>query len=164
MIVRPEAEGDAAAIHAVTEAAFEGHPHSDGSEPAIVDRLRKARALHLSLVAEDSGVIVGHVAFSRVGIAGETGDWFGLGPVSVLPTGQGTGVGSALIREGLERLQAEGAAGCVVAGDAGYYRRFGFRHDAHFTLEDMPPEYFLILAFIEVYAGGAVSYHQAFYG
>jgi putative acetyltransferase len=126
--LRPEQPGDESAISAVTEAAFTGHPHSDGSEVGIVERLRGAGALTISLVAEDAGQIVGHAAFSPVTIADGTTGWFGLGPVSVQPGRQREGIGSALIRAGLEQLRQAGAAGCVVLGDPAYYGRFGYSH------------------------------------
>ena len=77
---------------------------------------RCARALTLSLVAHEDGRQVGHAAFSPVTIGDGSADWCGLGPVAVLPGMQGRGVGAALIREGLARLRALGAAGCVVMG------------------------------------------------
>ena len=62
--IRDEKTGDAAAIHDLTSAAFEGMPHSDGSEPRIVDQLREDGDLTLSLVAERDDEIIGHIAFS----------------------------------------------------------------------------------------------------
>ncbi|MDX3924901.1 MAG: N-acetyltransferase [Shinella sp.] len=164
MIIRPETPADVAAIHDLTTTAFEGQPHSDGSEPHIIDRLRAAGALTLSLVAEEDRAIIGHVAFSPVTISGKADGWFGLGPVSVAPVRQREGVGSALIREGLSRLRTGGAKGCVLVGAPGYYKRFGFEHDPAFTLEGYPPEYFLRVAFSPVYEGGPVAYHPAFFG
>ncbi|OHV81190.1 GNAT family N-acetyltransferase [Rhizobium sp. LCM 4573] len=163
MIIRPENLGDEAAIHSVTELAFSGHPHSDGSEPLIVDRLRKAGALVLSLVADEGGEILGHVAFSRVEISDGVMDWYGMGPVSVHPQRQGEGIGSALIRKGLEELRAIGAAGCVVAGDPAYYGRFGFTRNDDLVLPDFPPDYFMALALHGPMASGIVAYHKAFY-
>lgn len=84
--VRDEAPGDEAAIAAVTAAAFRGAPHSDGSEAEIIERLRVAGDLAVSLVAVDAdGAIVGHVAFSPVTISDGTSGWYGLGPVSSFP-------------------------------------------------------------------------------
>ena len=164
MIIRPENPGDEAAIHSVTELAFAGHPHSDGSEPLIVDRLRKAGALAFSVVAEEEGKILGHAAFSRVQISDDAADWYGLGPVSVHPQRQGEGIGSALIRKGLDELRAIGAKGCVVAGDPAYYGRFGFNRNDELVLPDFPPDYFMALALHGSMASGIVTYHKAFYG
>ncbi|HXV31231.1 MAG TPA: GNAT family N-acetyltransferase, partial [Sinorhizobium sp.] len=63
MIIRPERDGDRGAIRAVTAAAFAGHPYSDQTEPLIIERLRAGGALSLSLVAEEEGDVIGHVAF-----------------------------------------------------------------------------------------------------
>ena len=161
--VRDEAPGDEAAIAAVTAAAFRGAPHSDGSEAEIIERLRVAGDLALSLVAVDAdGAIVGHVAFSPVTISDGTPGWYGLGPVSVVPSRQGTGIGSSLIRAGLERLRSAGARGCVVLGEPAFYARFGFRHDPRLVFPGPPPEYFLRLVFAGPEPRGAVGYSRAF--
>lgn len=163
MILRPESPADRAAIFSLTQMAFEGHPHSDGSEPLIIDALRDARALTLSIVADLEGQIVGHAAFSPVEWCEQAG-WFGLGPVSVLPQLQRRGIGQQLIESGLEQLRVIGASGCVVLGDPAYYGRFGFRQDARFTYRGAPAEYFGVLVFREPSAGlaGKVRYHPAF--
>ena len=161
-LIRPEAPADVAALAAVTEAAFLDAPHSDHNEQFILAGLRAAGALTISLVAEVHGIIVGHVALSPVSLSDGTPAWFGLGPVSVLPPWQGRGIGSALIKEALERLSARGASGCVVLGDPAYYRRFGFANDAGLVLPDVPPEYFMALAFRPPAPRGTVAYHPAF--
>jgi len=160
--LRAERSGDESAISAVIEAAFTGHPHSDGSEVGIVERLRAAGALTLSLVAEDAGQIVGHVAYSPVAIADGTPGWFGLGPVSVLPERQREGIGSALIRAGLEQLRQAAAAGCVVLGDPAYYSRFGYAHDPALTYPVPMPEAFQQLRFSGPSPRGEVAYNAAF--
>ncbi|WP_375691420.1 GNAT family N-acetyltransferase [Pseudooceanicola sp. LIPI14-2-Ac024] len=163
MIIRPEAAADAAAIRALTDAAFAGAPHSDGTEGAIVDRLRAENALSLSLVAETGREIVGHVAFSPVTVGNAAG-WYGLGPVSVRPDLQGTGIGSAMIRDGLDRLRAVGAPGCVVLGDPGYYGRFGFVPQNGLTFGGKASPYFNALPFGAEPPSGDAVYHAAFYG
>jgi putative acetyltransferase len=162
LIIRPEKETDAGAIFSLTAAAFQGHPHSQQTEQWIVNALREAGVLSLSLVAEQKGAVVGHVAFSPVGIADGSPDWYGLGPVSVLPTWQGRGVGTALIAEGLSRLQADGALGCVVLGEPAYYGRFGFFHHSALMLDGVPPDYFQAMPFGAHLAQGVVHYHAAF--
>jgi putative acetyltransferase len=162
MIIRPEIAEDAPAIRAVTAAAFKGAPYSSGTEAAIVDALRDAGALTLSLVAEEQGRIVGHVAFSPVTINGKAGGWFGLGPVSVEPAEQRRGIGQALIRDGLERLKSAGAEGCVLLGDPAYYGRFGFISDLRLRYGDVPPEYFQRLSFTGIEPEGEVAYHVGF--
>lgn len=161
MILRPETIADRAAIRALTAAAFDGHPHSDGSEPRIIDALRDAEALTLSLVAELEGQIVGHAAFSRVEWSDQAG-WFGLGPVSVAPVHQRQGIGRQLIETGLNALRGQGARGCVVMGDPAYYNRFGFIQDPRLTYPGPPPEYFMALGFSPITGAGDVRYHPAF--
>lgn len=169
MTIRPgitiidERDGDAAAIRDVTIRAFAEMPYSSGTEAAIVDALRKARALAVSLVAVEGGAVVGHIAFSRVTIDGKADDdWYGLGPVSVTPSRQRAGVGSALVREGIARLKALGAGGCVLAGDPVYYGRFGFRANPRLTYPDLPAQYFQALALVGEVPKGVVAYHPAF--
>ncbi len=62
-------------------------------------------ALSISLVAEINGQIVGHIAFSPITASDGTKDWYGLGPVSVLPDHQKQGAGKALINNGLSLLK-----------------------------------------------------------
>ncbi len=155
--IRPERSDDADAIRAVTRAAFAGAAHSSGTEAAIIDALRAAGVLTVSLVALQNGAIVGHVAFSPVTIDGQAGAWFGLGPVSVQPDRQRAGVGQALIRQGLDRLKHLNAEGCVVLGDPAYYGRFGFKSDPALRYADVPPEYFQWLAFAGAMSAGAMS-------
>ncbi|TAA61638.1 N-acetyltransferase [Shinella sp. JR1-6] len=164
IFLRPERPEDVDAIRMLTETAFKTAPHADGTEHIIIDRLRAAGALTLSLVMEADGAIVGHVAFSPVTVSDGSTDWYGLGPISVDPARQGEGIGGRLIGEGLQRLKALGAAGCVLLGDPAYYSRFGFVADPKLTLDGVPPEYFMRVAFSPVYGGGTVSYHPGFYG
>ena len=160
--IRSERAEDAPQIAAVTTAAFAGEPHSSGTEAAIVAGLRVAGALTVSLVAEDAGELLGHVAFSPVTIDGRSAGWFGLGPVSVRPDRQSVGVGRALIEAGLAELRAQGAKGCVVLGDPAYYGRFGFSCDPTLRYADAPAEYFQRLSFGAETPTGKVDYHPAF--
>jgi putative acetyltransferase len=160
--IRPEHSADAPIIGALITAAFKTAPHSSGTEAAIVDGLRAAGALGLSLVALVDGAIVGHVAFSPVRIDGRPTTWFGLGPVCVRPDRQRTGIGGQLIRTGLDRLKERGAGGCVLLGDPAYYRRFGFRGDTRLRYSHAPAEFFQRLAFAGPVPAGLVEYHGAF--
>ncbi|MGE6783031.1 GNAT family N-acetyltransferase [Ensifer adhaerens] len=162
MYVRHERAGDEEAIRDVTAAAFEGHPHSDQSEPFIIERLRAAGALSVSLVADMNEEIVGHIAFSPVTLTPEEPGWFGLGPVSVRPDVQAQGIGRQLILEGLEWLRAEGAAGCVVVGDPALYQKFGFRNEPALVFPGCAPQYFMALALSGAMAAGTIAYHPAF--
>lgn len=164
MIVRPERAGDEKAIGAVTAAAFADMPFSDQTEPLIIERLRAAGALAVSLVAEEKGEILGHVAFSPVSVSGGETGWYGLGPISVSPSRQRHGIGSSLVNAGIDRLRALGAAGCVLLGDPAYYRRFGFRLDHGLVLPDVPPGHFQALLLHGPDALGIVAFHPGFYG
>ncbi|MGE5563325.1 MAG: GNAT family N-acetyltransferase [Bacillota bacterium] len=162
MHIRFEQAGDEAAVSALIAEAFAGAEHSAGNEARIVEKLREAGALAVSLVATDEGRIIGHVAFSPVTIDGESGGWFGLGPLAVVPRRQRRGCGSALVSAGLAVLRERQAEGCVVLGEPGYYRRFGFEADPGLRLEGVPPAYFQRLQFSERSACGVVEYHPAF--
>lgn len=161
MHILPEAPGDRDAIFALTQAAFKDHPHSQQTEGYITNALREAGALTLSLVARVDGRVAGHVAFSPVTVSDGSADWYGLGPVAVLPELQGQGIGAALVRDGLERLKALGAAGCVVMGDPAYYGRFGFAQMPGLTYPGVPPEYFMAQVYTRP-AQGQVAYHPGF--
>ena len=132
--LRHETADDIAAIEAVTTAAFADAPHTSHTEQFIVRALRAANELTLSIVAEEHGRVVGHVALSPVTITHEhrrkTEGWYGLGPISVLPPRQGRGIGSRLMEQALSELRAMQAAGCVLLGDPTYYTRFGFQAHA----------------------------------
>ncbi len=162
MIIRNETESDVKTISDVTKAAFANHPISNQTEHFIIHALRAAGALTISLVAEVDGRVVGHIAFSPVTVSDGSGDWYGLGPISVLPERQKQGIGKALMHEGLSQLKARGAQGCVLVGDPDYYERFGFRSLPELTHEGVPQENVLTLLFGENKAHGVVSFHQAF--
>jgi putative acetyltransferase len=130
MLVRPERPTDAAAIHAVVAAAF-----PTPLEAALVDALRDAGRLTISLVAEIDGEIVGQVAFSPV-TAGPAKNGVGLAPLAVHPSHQSQGVGSRLIQAGLEACRSAGCGFVVVLGDPAYYSRFGFAPAANWQLTD----------------------------
>ncbi|MCB2083824.1 MAG: N-acetyltransferase [Sphingomonadaceae bacterium] len=161
--IRAERVGDEPAIHHLTAAAFRDVEHSDGSEPAIVDRLRELGHLALSLVAADGqGAIIGHAAYSPVTIDGKDEAWFGLGPISVAPEHQRRGVGSALIERGTAELREKGARGIVLLGNPAYYSRFGFEHDPRLSYPGPPPEYFQRLVMAGETPAGTVCYSPAF--
>lgn len=124
MIVRAETPEDLRAVRRVNELAFDG-----AAEANLVDALRESGAAHVSLVAEEDALVVGHILFSPVTVESAGGDWeaLGLAPMAVLPERQGRGVGSALVREGLGECLRLGRAVVFVLGHADYYPRFGFR-------------------------------------
>ena len=162
IVIRDETESDAAVITQVTVAAFETLEISNHTEQFIVEALRSARGLTLSLVAEIDGRVVGHIAFSPVAISDGAKDWYGFGPVSVLPEYQRRGIGKALILEGLSRLKKLGAKGCCLVGHPQYYRKFGFENSTGLVHEGVPQEVFFALSFDGHFPRGDVMFHEGF--
>ncbi|MBT9520089.1 MAG: N-acetyltransferase [Dechloromonas sp.] len=162
MVIRDETGADASAITEVTVAAFKTLEISSHTEQFIVSALRAAGALTISLVAELDGRVIGHIAFSPLGMSDGTRNWYGLGPVSVLPEYQRQGVGKALIQEGLTRLKKLGGQGCCLVGHPDYYRKFGFKNTPGLALAGVPPEVFFALPFSGDSPQGTVSFHDAF--
>jgi putative acetyltransferase len=160
--IRGETSADLLRIEAVTVSAFLKAPHTSHTEQHIVNALRAAGKLAISLVAEADSAVIGHVAISAVTISDGTTGWFGLGPISVLPQHQRHGVGSQLTHEALRALRARGGSGCVVLGDPGYYGRFGFHADPNLVLPGVPPEYFQAISFDASRPRGTVTYHETF--
>lgn len=162
IVIRDETGADASAITEVTVAAFKTLEISSHTEQFIVSALRAAGALTISLVAELDGRVIGHIAFSPLGMSDGTRNWYGLGPVSVLPEYQRQGVGKALIQEGLARLKKLGGQGCCLVGHPDYYRKFGFKNTPGLALAGVPPEVFFALPFSGDSPQGTVSFHDAF--
>lgn len=162
--IRTEQSADIEAITQVTYAAFLGKFSDHPTEHFIVNALREAGMLTLSLVAEVDEKIVGHVAFSPVTIDEKFMDWYGLGPISVVPALQKQGIGSTLILDGLAKLRDLGAKGCVLEGSPAYYSRFGFKPRAGLTYHAAPAlEFFMALPFYDEVPAGQVEYHKSFY-
>lgn len=162
IVIRSETDADVSAITEVTVAAFKTLEISNHTEQFIVEALRAAKALTVSLVAEVDGRIAGHIAFSPVTISDGTRNWYGLGPVSVLPAYQRQGIGKALIREGLSRLKEMNAEGCCLVGHPEYYRKFGFKNIAGLVLVGVPQEFFFALPFHGNIPQGTVAFHEGF--
>lgn len=141
--VREESPADLPAVREVNERAF-GTP----LEASIVDALRGS-AGSISLVATDGDRVVGHILFTPVTVD-SSGDLrvAGLAPMAVLPEHQRAGIGSRLVRDGLDACHRRGYAAVVVLGHPEYYPRFGFtRADTHgLSCEfPVPPEAFMVL-------------------
>jgi putative acetyltransferase len=162
IVIRSETDADVDAITDVTVAAFKTLAISNHTEQFVIAALRAAGALTLSLVAEVEDRVIGHIAFSPVTLSDGTRNWYGLGPVSVLPAHQRQGVGKALIREGLARLKAMNAQGCCLVGHPDYYRKFGFINMPGLVLEGVPPELFFALPFDGQAPEGTVTFHAGF--
>lgn len=163
MIIRNEATLDIEAISEVTIEAFKTLPISQHTEQFIIKALRKANALTISLVAEVDGRVAGHIAFSPVSISDGAANWYGVGPLSVLPSYHKQGIGKALMLEGIRILKTMGGKGCALVGDPEYYKRFGFRNIPALIHEGVPPEFFLVLPFEDRIPQGKVEFHEGFW-
>lgn len=164
MLVRAEQERDRAAVHAVNVAAFE-----TSSEADLVDALREQAEPVVSLVAEDNGVIVGHIMFSPVSLSGHPGlKMMGLAPVAVSPEHQRKSIGSALVRMGLEQCKQLGFVAVVVLGHPEFYPRFGFSPSTRFGIDseyEVPDEVFMTKELQPAALDGktgTVKYHAVF--
>lgn len=162
VIVRAERGSDIEAIRRVNIEAFKTHEHSQQTEHLIVEALRAADALEVSLVAEEADEVVGHVAFSQAHIGKVTSGWYLLGPLAVLPEHQRRGIGSVLVKEGLSAIRSLGASGCVLVGDPEFYGRFGFVHTPGVTCAGVPDEYVLALCMSGPQPIGEIWHHPAF--
>jgi len=131
--IRSDAPADHPAIRALHERAFGGP-----AEARLVDALRAAKKLVVSLVAVHQERLVGHIAFSPVTVtdARKGVRAVALAPMSVLPEFQSRAIGSRLVREGLEVCKRQGEAIVVVLGHATYYPRFGFLKAKEYGLEN----------------------------
>jgi putative acetyltransferase len=144
MQIREESPEDVAGIRRVNEQAFGGD-----TEASLVDALRSSDGSILSLVAIDGGEVVGHLLFSPVVVRAdeETFEAVGLGPMAVRPELQRRGIGSMLVRDGLDRLRQAGHEVVVVLGHAEYYPRFGFRRASELGIRwehDAPDACFMV--------------------
>jgi putative acetyltransferase len=122
MNIREENSEDRNAVYQVVASAF-----GQLAEAKLVGELREAGDSVVSLVAEEDGQIVGHVLLSKMDAPFPA---LALAPVSVIPTRQRSGIGSALIRSAVNRARSEGWAAVFVLGDPKYYERFGFDREA----------------------------------
>ncbi len=162
LTIRPETPADHAAIHDLTRRAFAPMPYAGGDEQDLIDKLRDAGALALSLVAEQDGAIVGHIAFSPAYPADGTLGWFALGPVSAEPALKHRGIGSALIKRGIALLIEQNAAGCVLTGNPAYYHRFGFLPFPALCPEGQPAQFFQILPLRITAPDSIIAFHPLF--
>jgi putative acetyltransferase len=165
MIVRPEKSEDIPAIRMVNELAF-GSP----AEADLVDALRRNGKAAISLVAEDDGLIVGHVFFSAVTIQskGAVLTGIGLAPLAVIPERQNQSIGSTLVEHGLRRCREEDHPFVVVLGHSNYYPRFGFVPASRFGIKseyDVADEVFMVMELREGAlkgCAGVVKYQPEF--
>jgi len=164
MLIRAEEPKDEAAVYTVNDSAFETQ-----AEAQLVDALRKKVKPIVSLVAEDDFTLVGHIMFSPVSLSGNTDlKIMGLAPMAVAPEHQRKGIGSELVRAGLEQCKQLDIAAVFVLGHPNYYPRFGFIPSSRFGIDseyDVPEEVFMAMELQpNALAGrpGRVKYHPAF--
>ncbi len=164
MLIRNEEEKDWAAVHALNASAFE-----TSAEANLVDALRERAQPVVSIVAENNKKVVGHIMFSPISLTGHPDiKIMGLAPMAVAPEHQRKGIGSALVRVGLERCKQLGFGAVVVLGHPEYYPRFGFSQSSRFGIGceyEVPEEVFMVMELQPGYLhgkSGTVKYHAAF--
>ena len=143
VILRPEFAEDRVAVRRVNVLAF-----GTADEADLVEALHRDGLVLSSIVAEAGGVVVGHILFSRMWVDSTTGaiDTVCLAPMAVLPSRQRSGIGSALVRQGIFEMQARGECVIIVVGHPAYYPRFGFeRANGHGITSPFPDEAFMVL-------------------
>lgn len=162
--IRIETSADQVIIHDITKRAFAPMPYAAGDEQDLIDRLREADALEISLVAELDGKVVGQVTFTEAFAANGTKGWYALGPVAVEPELQSQKIGAQLIEAGLAMLRERDAAGCVLVGNPDYYSRFGFKLFPDLCPEGEPAEYFQVLPIRVQKPQTVIGFHRLFHG
>jgi putative acetyltransferase len=139
--IRHETPNDIQQIHLINERAFEQPNEAD-----LVDALRDNNAVTLSLVAELDGDVVGHILFSPMVVDDCAANVVGLGPMAVLPEHQRGGIGSQLVRQGLEECRSLGVDAVIVLGHPWYYPLFGFVPASRYGIQstfDVPDTVFM---------------------
>lgn len=164
MKIRKESEEDKEGVRRVNESAFETAAEAD-----LVDALREQAQQIISLVADVEGEIVGHIMFSPVVLTGHPDlKIMGLAPMAVIPDHQRRGIGTELVRAGLEECEMLGFGAVVVLGHPDYYPRFEFITSSHLGIGceyDVPEEVFMVRELQEGYlrgATGVIKYHDVF--
>lgn len=131
-----------------------------------MEQLRADGDALVELVADRGGRVVGHILFSRLGLRGShPSELAALGPMAVEPAGQRTGIGSALVREGIAACRDDGVRAIVVLGHSGFYPRFGFSAAAAAPLKapfSGPAFMALELEADALASGGSLQYAAAF--
>ncbi len=162
MLLRHERPSDDPAIYDLTTRAFAPMAYSDGTEALITRLLRNMGDLTMSIVAEENGAVVGHIAFSPLTIGGVHEGWFGLGPIAVEPSRQRCGIGKLLVLQGLEALGERGAVGVALIGSPKIYRRMGFESDGLLTHANVDPRLVQRVVFSGPSPKGEIRFAAAF--
>ncbi len=164
--IRPEKPADYEAVVRLNDAAF-----GQTNEGALVRVLRDEAFPAVSLVAIANGTIVGHILFTPVTAEEAPAGpalLMGLAPMAVLPELHNQGIGSRLVRAGLDACRAIGCGAVVVLGHPEYYPRFGFVPASRFGIRceyDVPDEMFMVVELAPdalTTCTGLVKYHPAF--
>lgn len=162
--VRKERPGDEGFVREINRRAFETE-----EEANVVDRLRNTCDGYLAFVAIVDDVIVGHILFTPATLDGSELVGMGLAPMAVDPGFQNRGIGTLLVRQGLEHLRASGCPFVIVLGHPGYYPRFGFElastRRVSCQWEGVPDEAFMIKVFdLDGFpqSGGTARYRAEF--
>jgi putative acetyltransferase len=167
ILIRSEAEKDMSAVREINRTAF-----GQDDEADLVDRLRESAEPYLSLVACRDEQVIGHILFTPVTVEAANPETrlMGLAPMSVAPAHQAMGIGSDLVREGIERCRQMGVAAIFVLGHPTYYPRFGFDfahdHGLLYLSETYAPAFFVLELVPETLEGlsGKVRFHPVFDG
>jgi len=177
MKLRLETEADHVAVHNIHAAAFE-----TDAEARLVSALRANAHPIVSIVAvDDSEEVFGHILFTPVTLSPELSPEprpetsptpaetiMGLAPMAVSPALQRQGIGSDLVRAGLEQCAEIGTLAVIVLGHPDYYPKFGFQPASTFGLRstyDVPDEVFMARELVPdglADRNGIVHYHPAF--
>ncbi|MFW2374435.1 MAG: GNAT family N-acetyltransferase [Gammaproteobacteria bacterium] len=165
MNIRSELAEDKEAIYQINTQAFE-----TDDEARLVNALRDSGCEYICLVAEIDDKVVAYILFTAVSLSGNQSGLrlLGLAPMAVLPEYQNQGIGSALVRSGLEQCKTMAYHAVVVLGHANYYPRFGFVPSDEYGIQseyDVPREVFMIQELIPGCLNGkqgVIQYHEAF--
>jgi putative acetyltransferase len=164
MQIRLEQDTDTEAVTTVISAAFPSTEEAD-----LVNRLREHANPVISVVAVIENELVGHILFSPVTLDTDHAlTLMGLAPMAVLPGYQRQGIGTQLVKTGLQYCEQSGAGAVVVLGHADYYPRFGFMPSIQFNIKseyEVPSEFFMVTELIPDYLAnkqGTIQYHPEF--
>lgn len=150
IIVRKEEEKDYSKVYNVNKLAFKQE-----NESKLIEKIRKGKNFvpELSIVAEVDNQIVGHILFSKIKIVGDSVyESLALAPMAVIPEFQKQGIGSLLIRKGIETAKKLGFDSIIVLGHKEYYPKFGFQPVSKWKIKcpfDVPDEVFMAIELTE---------------
>lgn len=165
--IRPESPEDIESIQNVTTRAFQGE-----EEVNLIAAIRASDYFihELSLVAVEDNRIVGHILFSPIKIESseQSVEALALAPMAVLPDFQNNGIGTKLVKHGLEACKKLRYKIVIVIGHPNYYPRFGFKLARECGIEapfEVPGDAFLACELFSAAlknVRGVVKYSPAF--